>query len=195
MNLPNTLTVSRVILTFVAAILLCVPIKYATLVAFVAYTVAGITDWFDGYLARKNNIVTTFGKFMDALSDKVMVITTLLVLFALNVFGEWTKFALFCAIVSMSREFFVSGIRMIASQNGIVLAAERTGKYKAAFQMYSLGAIIFSRMLEVDFCSTTECFLYQLAFYTSLIALGISTLLSIISGYSYGRRYAYLFKA
>ena len=73
MNLPNLLTILRVIMTFVAVVLLCIDIRFFALASFIIYCAAGATDWFDGYLARKYNIVTTFGKFMDALSDKIMV--------------------------------------------------------------------------------------------------------------------------
>ena len=100
----------RVLLTFLTALLLCLPVKYAPAAAFVIYCIAGATDWFDGYLARRSNAVTVFGKFMDALSDKIMVMTAFLTLFALGLFRDWTMFALLSAIASMSREFFVSGI-------------------------------------------------------------------------------------
>lgn len=193
MNTPNFLTALRVLLTFLTALLLCLPLKYTATAAFVIYCAAGATDWFDGYIARRNNLVTTFGKFMDALSDKIMVSTAFLTLFALGMFGDWTLLALFCAILSMSREFFVSGIRMIAASRGIVLAAETMGKYKAGFQMYSLGAIICARALDIDF----ECensILYGFAFFSAIVTLILSTILSVWSGAVYGTRYGYLLK-
>lgn len=193
MNTPNFLTALRVLLTFLTALLLCLPLKYAATAAFVIYCAAGATDWFDGYIARRNNLVTTFGKFMDALSDKIMVSTAFLTLFALGMFGDWTLLALFCAILSMSREFFVSGIRMIAASRGIVLAAETMGKYKAGFQMYSLGAIICARALDIDF----ECensILYGFSFFSAIVTLILSTILSVWSGAVYGTRYGYLLK-
>ena len=108
MNTPNFLTVLRVLLAFLTAVLLCAPFRFAATAAFIVYCAAGATDWFDGYLARRRNIVTTFGKFMDALSDKIMVSTAFLTLFALGMFGGQTGIALFCAVISISREFFVS---------------------------------------------------------------------------------------
>ena len=131
MNTPNFLTTLRVLLAFLTAVLLCAPFRFAATAAFIVYCAAGATDWFDGYLARRRNIVTTFGKFMDALSDKIMVSTAFLTLFALGMFGGWTGLALFCAVISMSREFFVSGVRMLAASKGIVLAAERMARYYA----------------------------------------------------------------
>lgn len=183
----------RVLLTFLMALLLCMPFKFAATAAFVVYCTAGATDWFDGYIARKSNLVTTFGKFMDALSDKIMIVTSFLTLFALDLFNDWTYTALFCAVVSMSREFFVSGIRMLASNKGIVLAAEKMGKYKAGLQMYSLGAIIFTKALGADF-GLADSFFGQLVFFSAIITLVISTILSIWSGATYATRYSYLLK-
>lgn len=192
MNTPNFLTTMRVLLTFLTALLLCLPVKYAPAAAFVIYCIAGATDWFDGYLARRSNAVTVFGKFMDALSDKIMVMTAFLTLFALGLFRDWTMFALLCAIASMSREFFVSGIRMLASNQGIVLAAEKMGKYKAALQMYSLGAIIFTKA-SADFALAGTAF-DTFVFYSAIATLAISTVLSIWSGATYATRYGYLLK-
>lgn len=193
MNLPNLLTILRVIMTFVAVVLLCIDIRFFALASFIIYCAAGATDWFDGYLARKYNIVTTFGKFMDALSDKIMVVSMFMALFAFNLYSWFTVPALFCAIVSITREFYVSGIRMLASKEGIVMAAETLGKYKAAFQMYSIGAILCAHSLDIDFCAGNSLF-FNFAFYSGIATLVISTALSILSGYSYGSRYSYLLK-
>ena len=193
MNLPNLLTILRVIMTFVAVELLCIDIRFFALASFIIYCAAGATDWFDGYLARKYNIVTTFGKFMDALSDKIMVVSMFMALFAFNLYSWFTVPALFCAIVSITREFYVSGIRMLASKEGIVMAAETLGKYKAAFQMYSIGAILCAHSLDIDFGAGNSLF-FNFAFYSGIATLVISTALSILSGYSYGSRYSYLLK-
>ena len=193
MNTPNFLTVLRVLLAFLTAVLLCAPFRFAATAAFIVYCAAGATDWFDGYLARRRNIVTTFGKFMDALSDKIMVSTAFLTLFALGMFGGQTGIALFCAVISMSREFFVSGIRMLAASKGIVLAAERMGKYKAGFQLYSLGAVICAKALDADF-SAGDSLLRETVFFSAIATLALSTILSVWSGAAYGARYSHLLK-
>lgn len=180
-------------MTFVAVVLLCADIRFFALASFVIYCAAGATDWFDGYIARKCNIVTTFGKFMDALSDKIMVVSMFMTLFAFNLYSWFTIPALFCAIISITREFYVSGIRMLASKEGIVMAAETLGKYKAAFQMYSIGAILCAHSLDIDFGAGNSLF-FNFAFYSGIATLIISTILSILSGYSYGSRYSYLLK-
>ena len=193
MNLPNILTLLRVVLTFVCVALLCVGAKYTTFVALVVYFIAGVTDWFDGYLARKYNVVTVFGKFMDALSDKIMIVTMFMALFAFDMYRDWAISALVCAIISMTREFAVSGIRMVASNAGVVLAAEKVGKYKAAFQMYSMGAIICAFSVDADF-NAMGSFFYNLSFYSGIAALYLSTFLSLWSGVGYITRYAHLLK-
>ncbi len=193
MNFPNTLTILRILLTFCAVALVCIDVKYCALTAFFVYVVAGSTDWFDGYLARKYNSVTVFGKFMDALCDKIMVVSMFMTLFAFDMYRQWTLAALVCAIISVTREFAVSGIRMIASNAGVVLAAEKMGKYKAAFQMYSVGAIMLSFAMRVDF-GQTNGFLFDFSYGSGIATLLLSTVLSVLSGAGYIKRYGHLLK-
>ncbi len=192
MNLPNFLTLCRVVFTFLAVILISTPMHWCATVGFVVFTIAAATDFFDGYIARKCGVVTTFGKFMDALSDKVMVVAMFMTLFALGLYKNWVYLALALAVFSVTREFFVSGVRMLAAKEGVVLAAESMGKYKAALQMYSVGAILFAHALSTDF-NLANYFLYDLGFYSGIIAFVISTILSVWSGISYGTRYSHLF--
>ena len=193
MNFPNTLTILRILLTFCAVALVCIDVKYCALTEFFVYVVAGSTDWFDGYLARKYNSVTVFGKFMDALCDKIMVVSMFMTLFAFDMYRQWTLAALVCAIISVTREFAVSGIRMIASNAGVVLAAEKMGKYKAAFQMYSVGAIMLSFAMRVDF-GQTNGFLFNFSYGSGIATLLLSTVLSVLSGAGYIKRYGHLLK-
>ena len=193
MNFPNTLTILRILLTFCAVALVCIDVKYCALTAFFVYVVAGSTDWFDGYLARKYNSVTVFGKFMDALCDKIMVVSMFMTLFAFDMYRQWTLAALVCAIISVTREFAGSGIRMSASNAGGVLAAEKMGKYKAAFQMYSVGAIMLSFAMRVDF-GQTNGFLFDFSYGSGIATLLLSTVLSVLSGAGYIKRYGHLLK-
>lgn len=194
MNLPNLITVLRTVFAFSAVVMLCFDgTAFMASAAFAVYVIAGVSDFFDGYIARRCNIVTTFGKYMDSLCDKIMVVSFFMALFAFGLFGDFTIPALFCAIISISREFIVSGIRMIASVNGVVIAAERLGKYKAAFQMYSLGAFIFAHALKLDF-GADGGLIWTLAFWSGAATLAISTLLSILSGAGYAIKYSNLLK-
>ena len=107
--------------------------RYICLAIFV---VASITDWFDGYLARKNNLVTNFGKFMDPLADKLLVCSAMICMIELNRLPAWF------VIIIIGREFIISGFRLIAAENGIVIAANYWGKFKTASQMIMIILLI-----------------------------------------------------
>ena len=131
MNTPNKLTVARMILVpFLVLFMLTgwggEANRYISLAIFV---VASVTDWFDGKLARKYNLVTNFGKFMDPLADKLLVCSALIALVDLGKLAGWI------VIVIIAREFIISGFRLVASDNGVVIAASYWGKFKTTFQM------------------------------------------------------------
>ena len=126
MNLPNKLTVFRVILVIPFVVLLLMGFDWLSLAIFV---IAALTDFIDGKIARKYNLITNFGKFMDPLADKLLVCSALICLIQLGRIPAWI------VIVIIAREFIISGFRLIASDNGVVIAANMWGKYKTAFQM------------------------------------------------------------
>ena len=131
MNTPNKLTVARMILVpFLVVFLLTgwggEANRWICLAIFVA---ASVTDWFDGHLARKNNLVTNFGKFMDPLADKLLVCSALICMIELDRLPAWF------VIIIIAREFIISGFRLIAAENGVVIAANYWGKFKTASQM------------------------------------------------------------
>lgn len=107
--------------------------RYISLVIFAG---ASITDWFDGYLARKNNLVTNFGKFMDPLADKLLVCSALICMIELEHLAAWI------VIIIIAREFIISGFRLIAAENGVVIAANYWGKFKTVSQMIMIILLI-----------------------------------------------------
>ena len=131
MNLPNKLTIIRgiLIIPFVVFMLCDFFGPSSKWIAVAIFIVASMTDWLDGYLARKNNLVTNFGKFMDPLADKLLVCSALICLVELNRIPSWV------VIIIISREFIISGFRLIASDKGVVIAASYWGKFKTVFQM------------------------------------------------------------
>ena len=138
MNTPNKLTIARMILVpfFVVFILTGwggESNRYICLAIFVA---ASITDWLDGYLARKNNLVTNFGKFMDPLADKLLVCSSLICMIELDRLPAWI------VIIIIAREFIISGFRLIAAENGVVIAANYWGKFKTVSQMIMIILLI-----------------------------------------------------
>lgn len=137
MNLPNKLTMFRVILIPFFVLFMLVDItgmdKWIALAIFI---IASLTDLLDGKIARKYNLVTNFGKFMDPLADKLLVCSALICLV------EMAKLPAWMVIVIIAREFIISGFRLIASDNGVVIAASYWGKFKTTFQMVMICLLI-----------------------------------------------------
>ena len=138
MNLPNKLTLFRVILIPFFVFFLLAPYfeGYGNYIAVAIFIVASITDFLDGKIARKYNLVTNFGKFMDPLADKLLVCSALICLIQLESIPAWV------VIIIIAREFIISGFRLIASDNGVVIAASYWGKFKTAFQMLTVIVLI-----------------------------------------------------
>ena len=140
-NIPNKLTMIRVILIpFFVIFMLWKGIPHNNVIAAVIFILACITDYLDGYLARKYNETTTFGKFMDPLADKLLVCSAL-ICFAADpncVMPVWV------AIIIIAREFIISGFRLIAADNGVVIAASYWGKFKTNFQMFMIIMLIIN---------------------------------------------------
>ena len=138
MNLPNKLTIFRVILIpfFVLFQLLEPDNQTFRLIADLIFIVASLTDMLDGKIARKYHLVTNFGKFMDPLADKLLVCAAMVCLVATGQLAAWI------VIIIISREFIISGFRLIASDNGIVIAASMWGKFKTVFQMLMIIVLI-----------------------------------------------------
>ena len=141
MNLPNKLTILRVIMIpfFVAALLYDgganQNMRY---VAAALFIIASLTDMLDGKIARKYNLVTNFGKFMDPLADKLLVCSALICMIELRELPAWM------VIIIISREFIISGFRLVASDNGVVIAASYWGNFKTTFQMIGVVRLIFN---------------------------------------------------
>ena len=133
MNLPNKLTVLRMIMIVPFVVLLLMGFDWIALFIFIA---ASLTDLLDGKIARKYNLVTNFGKFMDPLADKLLVCAAMIVLVEMGRIPSWI------VTIIISREFIISGFRLIASDNGVVIAASYWGKFKTVFQMIMICLMI-----------------------------------------------------
>ena len=138
MNLPNKLTILRTIMIPVFLIFLYIPGLGMTgdVLAAAIFVLASFTDLLDGKIARKYNLVTNFGKFMDPLADKLLVCSALIALVDLDRIPAWV------VIIIIAREFIISGFRLIASDNGVVIAASYWGKFKTTFQMLMIILLI-----------------------------------------------------
>jgi len=137
MNLPNKLTIVRMIMILPFVVIMLMPQTTAgKWIALALFGGASLTDMLDGYLARKYNLVTNFGKFMDPLADKLLVCAALICLIELGRIPSWV------VIIIISREFIISGFRLVASDNGVVIAASYWGKFKTTFQMVMICLMI-----------------------------------------------------
>ena len=167
MNTPNKLTVARMILVpFLVVFLLTgwggEANRWICLAIFVA---ASVTDWFDGHLARKYNLITNFGKFMDPLADKLLVCSAMICLIPSGKLAAWI------VIVIIAREFIISGFRLVASDAGIVIAASYWGKFKTVSQMFMIIVLIADLGGAFDMIGT--------------ILIWVSLILTIVSLFDY----------
>lgn len=174
MNLPNKLTVARIIMTpfFLAAMV--IDFDYHYLVAASIFIVASFTDFLDGKIARKNNIVTTFGKLCDPVADKMLTTAALLAFMQFGLCNIWI------VMIILTREFLVTSFRLVASAQGIVIAAGIWGKLKTASQMVFSIAIMLAIHFVIEFDLDFEKFAM-----ISNILLWITAALTVISGVKY----------
>lgn len=143
MNLPNKLTLFRIILVpFFVAVLLIPGIPHHYLWAGVLFGIASLTDHYDGMLARKYNQVTTFGKFLDPVADKILVISALVCFVALNLAPTW------CVLLIIAREFMVTSLRLVAVDSGRVIAANNWGKVKTVSQIIAISVIFLLQYIQ-----------------------------------------------
>lgn len=165
MNLPNKLTIFRVILIpfFVVFLLLDPSNQTYHYIADAIFIIASLTDMLDGKIARKYNLVTNFGKFMDPLADKLLVSAAMICLIATGQLAAWI------VIVIISREFIISGFRLIASDNGIVIAASYWGKFKTVFQMLMI--IVLIANIQMPFFTVLGTILIYVALVLTIVSL------------------------
>ncbi|GEM03372.1 CDP-diacylglycerol--glycerol-3-phosphate 3-phosphatidyltransferase [Halolactibacillus miurensis] len=182
MNIPNRITISRILLIPIFILLLTLPLDWGSisigeetlpvvhLVSALLFIIASGTDWVDGYYARKYHLVTNLGKFLDPMADKLLVAAAFVLLVELNMAPAWL------VIIILSREFAVTGLRLVAAGEGVVLAAGQMGKWKTTFQLVSI-----SFLLLHDFP-----FSYlNLTVSVGTILLYVALILTVVSGLDY----------
>ncbi len=174
MNLPNQLTMARLVATGVFAGMLSVDWPGRAMWAAVVFAAASFTDFLDGWLARRRGLVTDFGKLMDPLADKVLMAAGFVCLIPLGLVPAWM------AVLILAREFFVTGLRTLAAGKGIVLAAERLGKWKTVSQ---IAAILYLLVVEAGgWAAGSAGAVWHLV---GRLLLGAAVLLTVVSGVGY----------
>lgn len=184
MNLPNKLTLLRIILVpfFIIAMLVDFPFHY--LVAGCIFGVASVTDTLDGKIARSRNLVTDFGKFADPLADKILVLTALVCFLQVGLLGS---FGAIPVIIVLFREFAVSGIRLVAASSGKVVAANIWGKIKTVSQMVGI-SVIFAMQVVLEILGAMKVstgFVSEVFYYIGNGLIWLSTVFTLISGIIY----------
>ena len=187
MNLPNKISLTRICMIplFVLVFFLEGLLPYNYVISAVLFALAACTDFIDGHIARSRGLVTNLGKFLDPIADKVLVSTAMILLLTLgNVFavmGSWANglyiTTAVCICVIMARELIISAFRQIAAVNGVVMAAEKLGKYKTTFQDVAIFVLIFAG----DFSGKAGLVISSIGF----VLFAVATVLTVWSGISY----------
>lgn len=183
-TLPNILTLSRIPLMFIIVWLTYQTWDGAATIAFAAFIAAAISDWLDGAIARKRGVVSNFGKFMDALTDKILVIGLMVT------FVDRFDLPLPFVLVTLCREFLVSGMRMVVAAKGVIVAADGGGKTKTISQMIAIGCLLAVPLISKDLGHLLPdefSFLVEWLHNLGLIGFIVGTYLAVWSGYRYLR--------
>jgi len=190
-NLPNLLTLSRIPIIFGVVALLYLPMTGASTMAFILFVIGAITDWADGYVARKQGLVSNFGKLMDALTDKVFMVGLFITMVVLGELpGLWSLFLL---LLILSREFLITGLRLVAASSGIILAAEKSGKHKTVSQIVSAILLLLAIAIRKDFPTLfPEIFGYSfnaILHWAGVLFFVLAAVLTVSSGTVYMIKY------
>ena len=184
MNLPNKITLARIVLIPVFVLFFYLDFKYHELVAAFFFALAALTDFLDGYIARSQNLVTNMGKFLDPIADKVLVSTALILLLTdMRIFMAYAShagliFAGICVALIIARELIIGGFRLVAVEKRAVIAADKLGKLKTVLQ----DVTIFAALVGTAFLNWDTAKAFNII---ALILLALSTLLTVVSGANY----------
>lgn len=190
MNLPNLLTLSRIPILFGVVGFLYLPFAWASSLALVLFIIGALTDWADGYYARKQGLVSNFGKLMDALTDKVFMVGLFISLLVIGILPDWTLPLL---LLILSREFLITGLRLVAASEGVVLAAEKSGKHKTVSQMVAAILLLFAVAIRADFSERLPSIVGDVIHWSGLGFFVLATLLTVSSGLQYMVKYWSIF--
>ncbi len=193
-TLPNVLTISRVPMMFVVVALMYLDWQWAATWAFWLFIASALTDWLDGLLARRANQVSSFGRFMDATLDKVMVTGLMIALVNGGYFEKFQITAMMLLLLIIAREFAISGLRMAAATRGLVVEADAGGKVKTFVQLNAIGWLLGARMFERDYANLfggDENTIVRVIQWGGLALYGLAAVLTVTSGFAYFRKHGH----
>jgi len=178
MNLPNQLTVARFVLTVFFVACLSVQFPHHHTLALVLFVVAVVTDYLDGQIARRHNLITDFGKLMDPLADKILTASAFICLIPAHALPAWV------VIIIIAREFLITGLRLLAGAKGVVLPAEKLGKHKTGWQMATI--LFFLLLLALGDWNASHLEWTAWAWnYVGTMMVIVTTVLTVYSGAGY----------
>lgn len=189
MNLPNLLTLSRIPLMFLIVWLMRESFPWAATGAFVLFVIAGLTDWLDGFTARKMGLVSNFGILMDALTDKILMLGLMIALVDVG------QVHIFLVLLILGREFMITGMRLVAATKGVVVAAESSGKQKTVTQILAVGAFLLEAIFRTDLSSDIGSWVIQTADILNWLGLAlfwVCVFMTLYSGAKYFKKYGEL---
>lgn len=183
MNVPNTLTLSRLVLAGVMMVFLTLAFPLAKSLALLVFVAAGITDYLDGHLARTTYGVTTFGRLMDPLTDKVLTCAAFVSFVELRLIPAWI------AVIIISREFLVTGLRLVAAHKGMIIPAGKWGKHKTVWQIIAIVLLLLGLAVRDDLLrhlSTMSLDDYNTGFHFIAYGVGVAvSLITLVTGGAY----------
>ena len=193
-TIANWMTVSRIPAMFIIVWLMNREFHWAATIAFWLFIAAALTDWFDGMVARARGEVSSFGRFMDAVVDKVMVIGLMIALVVGDYFMGHEVLAMNLLLCILGREFAVSGMRMAAAVKGITIEADQGGKVKTFIQLNAIGWLMGARMFSLDFNELfgSDRMIIDVIHWLGLGLFVLSAVLTVTSGVSYFRRHGHV---
>lgn len=191
MNLPNKLTVARIVMVPAFMLLFYLPFHFHYFAALLVFIAASLTDYFDGQIARSQNLVTNLGKFLDPIADKMLTTAAFLLFLALGVTDVWA------VMLIMTREFMVTSVRLMAAKDGTVVAASFSGKLKTVVQYIAIIAMLTALGWQ-DVCGmffpSIPSLAYTMPILFSQIAVWVSVVLTCVSGIQYFWQFRHYFK-
>jgi len=191
-HVPNALSLSRIPFLFLVTVLLFVDVPYRYTWALACFVSASLTDFLDGHMARRYKVVSSFGAMFDSLSDKILILGIFISFLALGIYPAWFTFPV---LIVLSREFIISGLRMLAAKKQIILHAERGGKIKTAVQMIAVSGTLTSLAIpEWESLALAPWTLQACSWLKAAAEFGflLSAVLAFTSGYGYCKKYGYL---
>ena len=191
MNMPNRLTVLRILLSFVFMFLLFCPGLLCKILALLVFLLASVTDFYDGYIARKYNLITDLGKILDPIADKILVLAAFLAFVEMGIVPGWM------VVIIIFRELLITGIRFSAVNKGKILAAGKAGKHKTVSQMVAIGIILAylilkegSRTITGQWPAVAECYAQTII----NVFMVITIFLTVWSGLTYVQQNQIIFR-